>query len=95
MVEARANARTLGIVLEVPDPEPYEVWPECALSLEVFLAMNTQWRVDGMNGVVMGLDYPALASVMDMLGVDDRKQAFMDCRAMEAEALRVYRARAK
>jgi hypothetical protein len=43
----------------------------------------------------MGLDYPALATVMDMLGVEDRRQTFADCRAMEAEALKIDRERAR
>lgn len=81
----------LGFVLEVEDPPDYEVWPECAESLDVFLRMNTQWKIDGMSGKATGLDYPALASVMDMMGVADRKQAFEDCRSMEAEALRIHR----
>lgn len=95
MNQARQDAAMLGIVLDAPEPEPFEVWPECVESLDLFLSMNTQWKVDGMSGTVMGLDYPALASVMDMTSVADRKQAFTDCRAMEAEALRVYRARVK
>lgn len=95
MTQARKDAALLGILLEAePEPE-FEVWTECVDSLELFLAMNTQWKVDGMSGTVMGLDYQALASVMDMMGVADRKQAFNDIRVMESEALRVYRARAK
>jgi len=95
MNQARQDAAMLGIILDAPEPEPFEVWPECVESLDLFLSMNTQWKVDGMSGTVMGLDYPALNAVMDMMGVTDRKQAFTDCRTMEAEALRIYRARAK
>jgi hypothetical protein len=95
MEQAKADALAMGVILIMPDPEPYEVWPECEQSLEVFLSMNTQWRVEGMSGTVMGLDYPALATVMDMLGVEDRRQTFADCRAMEAEALKIDRERAR
>lgn len=83
----------LGILLEIEDLPDHEVWPDCAESLDLFLSMNTQWKLDGMSGAVLGLDYPALASVMDMTGVTDRRQAFEDVRAMEAEALRIYRTR--
>lgn len=81
----------LGIILEAEDPPDYEVWPECAESLDLFLSMSTQWKIDGMSGKALGLDYPALASVMSMMDVTDRKQAFADCRTMEAEALRIHR----
>lgn len=95
MTEARENARAMGIILEMPEEEPYEVWPECADSLEVFLACDTQWMVNEWSGTAVGIRYEALPAVMDMLDVEDRRQVFADVRVCEAEALRVQHARFK
>ncbi|MFA9949159.1 DUF1799 domain-containing protein [Dentiradicibacter hellwigii] len=42
-----------------------ELWPENALPMQVFMAMQTQWRI-GMGGAT-GLDYSALPVVEDRL----------------------------
>lgn len=60
-------------------------------SVEVFLACATQWRLDA-SGAPIGLDYPALETVMRMLGTDDVRQTFADVQVMEAEALQVFSA---
>lgn len=66
-----------------------EVWPVLWAALLVFEAMATQWR-SGASGAT-GLDYSALPSVMDMLGIgsDKRGEVFQDVRLMEQEALRI------
>lgn len=88
MTQAKADAAAMGIFLDVPEPEPYELWPECAESLDVFLAMRTQWETSDYSGAAKGLRYESLAATMDMMGVEDRKQVFADVRDCEAEALR-------
>jgi hypothetical protein len=50
--------------------------------------MATQWRHSSLGGVV-GLDYVALNTVMDILAVRDAKDVFYCVRVMEAEALTV------
>lgn len=64
-----------------------EVWPDNASTVNVFVAMATQWRV-GPGGVV-GLDYSALPPVLDLLGVDQEERAdvFDGIRSMEDTAL--------
>jgi len=70
------------------------VWPENWASVEVFSAMQTQWRV-GMNGPT-GLDYAALPPVLDLMAVenDERADCFAGLRVMENEALDVFRRKA-
>lgn len=70
-----------------------EVWPECAESVELFLALATQWRIEPMSGTVLGLDYAAARAAMDMMGIEDRRQAFEDLRIMEAEVIRIIQGR--
>lgn len=63
------------------------VWPDNIMAVNVFIAMDTQWRI-GANGVT-GLDYNALPVVMKMSGVPakDRADVFEDVRTMEDVAL--------
>ena len=67
--------------------QPVEVWPDNAMSVNVFIAMSTQWRV-GMNGAT-GLDYNALPSVMKLVGVPKKSRAsvFDDVRTLEDSAM--------
>lgn len=58
-------------------------------SVEVFLACATQWRLDAACNP-LGLYYPALETVMRMLGTTDVRQTFADVQVMEAEVLRVF-----
>lgn len=60
-----------------------ENWP----ALELFLACATQWRLAGMEGVRIGLDYPAVEAVMRITRVDDRPDAFQRLRVIETGAL--------
>lgn len=71
--------------------ELVEVWPENYLSLQVFEAMGTQWRV-GISGPT-GLDYTVLPIVMRQMQVPkkERRQLFDDIRVMEGAALKVMR----
>ena len=66
---------------------PVEVWPEIVSVVNVFIAMDTQWRV-GMNGAT-GLDYTALPVVLRMTEIPRKKwpDAFADIRVMERAAL--------
>lgn len=70
-----------------------KVFPENRQPLEVFSAMQTQWRT-GMAGAT-GLDYTALPAVLKLCGVKlcDRADVFGAVRVMEAEALRIMAAR--
>lgn len=87
-----AAARAFGLAVETTSQD-VEVWPECVASVELFLALATQWRIEPMSGAVLGLDYAAARAAMDMMGIDDRRQAFEDLRIMEAEVIRITQER--
>lgn len=70
-------------------PPPFEVWAENWAAHQVFVALQTQWRV-GLSGVT-GLDYTALKTVMDIHGVEDQKQMLEDIGIMEIAAIKIIR----
>ena len=71
--------------------EPVEVWPSNIETVNVFVAMATQWRV-AMGGCT-GLDYNALPGVMRIEGVPRANwpEVFEGIRIMEDEALKTMR----
>lgn len=54
---------------------------------QVFVDLETQWRVNGMNGFVSGLDYSAVPFVLACHGVENSQQILRDLRVMEAAAV--------
>lgn len=62
-----------------------EIFPENWQPVQIFIAMQTQWRT-GMSGPI-GMDYQALAVVMELYEVADRKDCFSAVRTMEIETL--------
>lgn len=70
-----------------------EIWPDQALTVDVFTAMLTQWRISPAGGVT-GLDYAALPAVMDFMAVPaaDRPEVFQGLRIMERAAVTALRA---
>jgi hypothetical protein len=69
-------------------PDVFEVYPCNWQAVQVFLAMETQWRVAPMGGAV-GLVYEALPVVFDLLDVrrKHRPALFKKLREIEAGAL--------
>jgi len=69
------------------------VLPWCFPSVEVFLALSTQWRRAGLAGVAVGLDYAAVAPTLWMMGrrlpPAQRATLFEDLQVMEGAALEV------
>lgn len=76
-----------GLTRDESPQELVGIWPDNAASLNVFLAMGTQWRV-GPGGAI-GLDYQTLPFVLRMEGVPraHHRTVFSDLREMEAQAL--------
>lgn len=64
----------------------FEIWPENARAVEMFLACRTQWRLGPMDGV-LGLDYQGLFALLRMKKVRDMDAMLGDIQAMEAAAL--------
>lgn len=65
----------------------------CLPSVEVFLALSTQWRRAGLAGAVVGLDYAALPPTLWMMArrlvPAQRATLFQDLQIMEGAALEV------
>jgi hypothetical protein len=68
----------LGLALPEPasDPDLFEVWEENWQALEIFLKVQTQWRV-GMGGLI-GLDYSAVAWVLRLVAPEDQHLTLLD-----------------
>lgn len=56
-----AEAAAFGLTLEEASGDATEIWPDNVRSVNVFVAMSTQWRV-GIAGA-SGLDYSALREI--------------------------------
>lgn len=65
----------------------YHVLPENWDALELFIECERQWRLAGMEGVRVGLDYTAVASVMSINEIENQRDVFRRLRDIEAGAL--------
>jgi len=65
-----------------------DVWPCNWNTVQLFMAMSTQWRVS-MNGPI-GLDYVALPVVSRALGIRITPKRMAGIRIMESEALTIF-----
>lgn len=74
---------------QTPAVEPYPVLPENWPAANLFLQLQTQWRIAaGMGGVMhTGLDYAAVWAVLHGQRVRHPERVFADLRLMEAAAL--------
>ncbi len=61
-----------GLRPEDYQEEEFGVWPENWQVFDIFLSMQTQWRI-GANGPI-GLDYAALESLFRMNGIKRKQQ---------------------
>lgn len=68
----------LGVVLPDEDPasKDFEVWPENWPALQMFLRVQTQWRVE-MNGLI-GLDYGAVAWLLSLYSETDQHRELLE-----------------
>jgi hypothetical protein len=66
------------------------VWPDNLEAVELFLALQTQWRVSGtMAGIFYsGLDYGAAAVLLRARRSSNRAQLLADLQVMEFAALK-------
>lgn len=58
-------------------------------AVRLFLASSTQWRLAGMGGVPLGLDYPCVEAAARMMNPPVNPIPFEDLRVMELTALKV------
>lgn len=85
----REQAEALGIDIgTLPKAEStridYRIWPEHWQALEMFLAVQTQWRAGGSG--VIGLDYKVILELCSIYEVTDTKQLLQDMQVMELHA---------
>lgn len=97
MVDDRSgdDAAAFGVALPAQEPEQpelFEVWEENWPAVEMFLRVQTQWRV-GMNGPV-GLDYGAVEWVLRLYGAQEPRAVLEDLQIMEAAVLAAVSKRA-
>lgn len=84
--ELLADAAEYGI--ELPDgmtaPEHFNLWPEHADAVDLFLRCMTQWRTTG-NGVI-GLDYGVALQLASLYGISKPAAVLEDLQVMELQA---------
>lgn len=74
----------------MPQPrrrDEFFVWEDNRAAAELFLALSTQWRTAGMDGVPTGLDYAAIPATARMRATKMTPALFADIRLMEHAAL--------
>lgn len=89
------DLKSFGLDEELADPErdDFELFPENWPAFCVFVGCSTQWRMS--DGQPVGLDYPAVESVMRVYGVDDARENFERIRILESAALAEFIKRRK
>ncbi len=90
--ELADDAAAFGLVLPTQPADEFELWPEHVPAVELFYAVQTQWRVLP-SGHFQGLDYPAVESLMRMrrYPVKQRAALLAELQIMELAALAVWR----
>lgn len=74
---------------KTPPVDPYPVLPENWTAAQLFVQLQTQWRISaGFGGALhTGLDYAAVWAVLHGQRVRHPERVFADLRIMEAAAL--------
>jgi hypothetical protein len=106
--EVAKDMLVFGIADEIDDVpreddfegECYGYWPDTHLTLNVFLELQTQWEMVGVEGELVrtGLRWAAVEILMDNTNGIPRKSRsamFEQIRRMERAALNVFRAERK
>lgn len=75
--------------LDAAEREDFEIWPENVEPIQIFYAVQTQWR-PGPTGYT-GLDYAGVRAALDMMGRQVTPELFEQIRTMELAALRAMR----
>ncbi|WP_110644164.1 DUF1799 domain-containing protein [Salinicola sp. CPA57] len=96
--ELRSDLDAWGVTVPARylEPERIVIWPKHVTAWSVFSQCSGQWRyITGLNAkpVAQGIDRTALASVMQMMGVEDQATALRQVQHIEAGALEVMRQR--
>ncbi len=73
------------------EADAFEIWPENAGTLEIFLSLRTQWSVvAGMGGIhIQGFRYADVVADLRERRIKHRARVYEDLKLMEAAALEV------
>jgi hypothetical protein len=86
-------------IRERDDDEDIEVEPENVRAVRLFIALDTQWRLQPLsNGKKMvlartGLDYAPIPGICTALCITFDETLLAQLRVLESETLRIHRAR--
>lgn len=86
MAAQGAPAEAMALWLEAR-PQVPKVFTGNGPIVKLFMALQTQWQVTAMVGVI-GLNYAAVPATAEMLGIKMRPELFHGLRIMEAEWLK-------
>jgi hypothetical protein len=85
-------AQAFNIVADEPAKSPhFEVWEENWEAVEMFLRLQTQWRI-GMSGRT-GLDYVAARWLFSLYQIEKPSEMLEDLQVMESAVLEAQAAR--
>lgn len=81
--ELDESLRAFGFFQEEDSEElTFSLYEENTNAVEFFLTAQTQWKFTAL-GKLAGFDYAGINALMDMLGLEDKKQMLMDLQVME------------
>lgn len=86
-MEAFGGAPAELIEALATEKQDFEVEPDCWDAVQMFMRLQTQWRVQ--DGFWLGIIYDSVVVLLDIEGVDDRREMFADLQVMEFAALQV------
>lgn len=81
-MQAWIAAHTAATQDEADETGPLVVWPENWAAVDLFLRLQSQWRVTP-SGRLGGLRYDAVEAVMRMTGARKRRRLFGELQDME------------
>ncbi len=82
------------MILDQPVKSKYfEVIPEAQPAVEMFLRVQTQWRTD--QGVILGLDYNPLFTVMELSNIKEPLELLSDVQVIEGKIIEILSERSK
>ena len=92
--ETASDAAALGVI-GMPEPkiETCEVMPEIWQVLELFLNVQTQWRVD--SGNIVGLDYFSVKWMMELMHIEKPFEVLQDLQVIESKIIETLSDRSK
>lgn len=74
--------------IDLPEPEATEdfaVLPEAWPAVDMFLRVQTQWRVS--SGTLIGLDYAAVRWMFELQRIEDQAELLSDLQIIEATVM--------